>query len=183
MSEGSLTEIYFYHLGAARRAGAADLARTVAARLARRRASGERRARRSSEHAAVDLSRGKLPAARHRAMDTLRASHLSHDQRRQPQRGAGALSGRWRTLADARLIPASPCIRRARRGSGFARARGWQAAKARGDAVSYWRQDADGRWERKAKRGYRIIDPSQSRRLPEGFFLQFKYSTFLPFAL
>ena len=32
-----------------------------------------------------------------------------------------------------------------------ARAReAWQAAKARGDAASYWQQDADGRWQQKA---------------------------------
>jgi len=62
-----------------------------------------------------------------------------------------------RFLVDgATLDDASPYTRVAyvfdgRDAEAVARAReAWQAAKARGDAASYWQQDADGRWQQKA---------------------------------
>ena len=100
----------------------------------------------------MDLSRGKLPAARHRARWTrFRASHLSHAGDDNPNAAQVRFLVDGATLADASPYSRVAYVFDGRDAEAVSRARAeWQAAKARGDAVSYWQQDADGRWQQKA---------------------------------
>ena len=154
MSGGSGTEVYFYHLErrSLEQTLPTLLAAVAQARLARRRASGERGARRSAEHAAVDLCEESfLPHG------TARDGHASAHPIYLTAGDDNPNAAQVRFLVDgATLADASPYARVAyvfdgRDAEAVARARAeWQAAKARGDAVSYWQQDADGRWQQKA---------------------------------
>ena len=154
MSEGSVTEVYFYHLG---KRTLDDVLPTLLELSLKR-----------GWRAAVQAASEERVAA----LDTLLwayrdESFLPHGTARD---GRGSSQPIYLTAGDdnpngaqirflvdgAMLADASPYARVAyvfdgRDQDAVARAReAWQVAKAQGLAVSYWQQGADGRWEQKA---------------------------------
>ena len=154
MGEGSVREVYFYHL---ERRSLDDVLPTLLELSLKR---GWRAAVQAASEERVE------------AIDTLlwtyrQESFLPHGTARD---GRASLHPIYLTAGDdnpneahvrflvdgAILADASPYVRVAyvfdgRDQDAVASARAaWREAKARGDAVSYWQQDADGRWQQKA---------------------------------
>jgi DNA polymerase-3 subunit chi len=153
MGEGSVTEIYFYHLE--RQSLDAALPKLLELSLKR----GWRAAVQAASEERVEALNTLLWAYRDE-------SFLPHGTARD---GRPSLQPIYLTAGDdnpneaqvrflvdgAILADASPYVRVAyifdgRDQDAVARAReAWQDAKARGDAVSYFQQDEDGRWQQK----------------------------------
>ena len=154
MGEGSVTEVYFYHLE--RQSLDAALPKLLELSLKR----GWRAAVQAASEERVEAINTLLWAYRDE-------SFLPHGTARDGRASSQPIyltagddnpnEAQVRFLVDgAILADASPYVRVAyvfdgRDQDAVARAReAWQDAKARGDAVSYWQQDADGRWQQKA---------------------------------
>jgi DNA polymerase-3 subunit chi len=153
MGEGSVTEVYFYHLE--RQSLDAALPKLLELSLKR----GWRAAVQAASEERVEALNTLLWAYRDE-------SFLPHGTARD---GRPSLQPIYLTAGDdnpneaqvrflvdgAILADASPYVRVAyifdgRDQDAVARAReAWQDAKARGDAVSYFQQDEDGRWQQK----------------------------------
>lgn len=153
MGEGSVTEIYFYHLE--RQSLDAALPKLLELSLKR----GWRAAVQAASEERVEAINTLLWAYRDE-------SFLPHGTARDGRPSSQPIyltagddnpnEAQVRFLVDgAILADASPYVRVAyifdgRDQDAVARAReAWQDAKARGDAVSYWQQDEDGRWQQK----------------------------------
>ena len=153
MGEGSVTEVYFYHLEVR------SLEQVLPTLLERSLKRGWR--------AAVQAASEERVEALNTLLWTYRdESFLPHGTARD---GRPSLQPIYLTAGDdnpneaqvrflvdgAILADASPYVRVAyifdgRDQDAVARAReAWQDAKARGDAVSYFQQDEDGRWQQK----------------------------------
>jgi DNA polymerase III subunit chi len=153
MGEGSVTEIYFYHLE--RQSLDAALPKLLELSLKR----GWRAAVQAASEERVEAINTLLWAYRDE-------SFLPHGTARDGRPSSQPIyltagddnpnEAQVRFLVDgAILADASPYVRVAyifdgRDQDAVARAReAWQDAKARGDAVSYFQQDEDGRWRQK----------------------------------
>jgi DNA polymerase-3 subunit chi len=154
MSEGSVTEVYFYHL---ERRSLDDVLPTLLELSLKR-----------GWRAIVQAASDERVEAINTLLWTYRdESFLPHGTARDGRASSHPIyltagddnpnEAHIRFLVDgAMLADASPYVRVAyvfdgRDQDAVARARAtWQDAKARGDAVSYWQQDADGRWQQKA---------------------------------
>ena len=154
MSEGSLTEIYFYHLESR------SLEQVLPTLLELSLKRGWRAAVQAASEERVEALNTLLWTYREESFlphGTARDGHASAHPIYLTTGDDNPNAAQVRFLVDgATLADASPYSRVAyvfdgRDAEAVSRARAeWQAAKARGDAVSYWRQDAEGRWERKA---------------------------------
>ena len=154
MGEGSVTEVYFYHL---ERRSLDEVLPTLLGLSLKR-----------GWRAAVQAASEERVEAINTLLWTYRdESFLPHGTARDGRASSHPIyltagddnpnEAHVRFLVDgAILADASPYVRVAyvfdgRDQDAVARARAaWQDAKARGDAVSYWQQDADGRWQQKA---------------------------------
>lgn len=154
MEEGSVTEVYFYHL---ERRSLDDVLPTLLELSLKR-----------GWRAIVQAASEERVEAINTLLWTYRdESFLPHGTARDGRASSHPIyltagddnpnEAHIRFLVDgAMLADASPYVRVAyvfdgRDQDAVARARAaWQDAKARGDAVSYWQQDADGRWQQKA---------------------------------
>ena len=153
MGEGSVTEVYFYHL---ERRSLDDVLPTLLELSLKR---GWRAAVQAASEERVEAINTLLWAYRDE-------SFLPHGTARDGRPSSQPIyltagddnpnEAQVRFLVDgAILADASPYVRVAyifdgRDQDAVARAReAWQDAKARGDAVSYWQQDEDGRWQQK----------------------------------
>lgn len=154
MSEGSLTEIYFYHLESR------SLEQVLPTLLELSLKRGWRAAVQAASEERVEALNTLLWTYREESFlphGTARDGHASAHPIYLTTGDDNPNAAQVRFLVDgATLADASPYSRVAyvfdgRDAEAVSRARAeWQAAKARGDAASYWQQDADGRWERKA---------------------------------
>ena len=154
MSEGSLTEIYFYHLESR------SLEQVLPTLLELSLKRGWRAAVQAASEERVEALNALLWTYREESFlphGTARDGHASAHPIYLTTGDDNPNAAQVRFLVDgATLADASPYSRVAyvfdgRDAEAVSRARAeWQAAKARGDAASYWQQDADGRWERKA---------------------------------
>lgn len=154
MSEGRVTEVYFYHL---EQRTLDDVLPTLLERSLKR-----------GWRATVQAASEERVEALNTLLWTYRdESFLPHGTAREGRPAAHPIyltsgadnpnDAQIRFLVDgAALEDASPYVRVAyvfdgRDQQAVAQAReAWAAAKARGDAVSYWQQDAEGRWQQKA---------------------------------
>jgi len=154
MGEGSVTEVYFYHL---ERRSLDEVLPTLLELSLKR-----------GWRAAVQAASDERVEAINTLLWTYRdESFLPHGTVRDGRASSHPIyltvgddnpnEAHVRFLVDgAILADASPYVRvvyvfDGRDQDAVARARtAWQDAKARGDAVSYWQQDADGRWQQKA---------------------------------
>jgi DNA polymerase-3 subunit chi len=153
MSEGGVTEVYFYHL-------MRSLEQVLPTLLELSLKRGWRAAVQAASEERVEALNTLLWTYREE-------SFLPHGAARDGRASAHPIyltagednpnGAQVRFLVDgAMLEDASPYTRVAYLFDGsdqgaVARARTeWQAAKARGHAVSYWQQDAEGRWQQKA---------------------------------
>jgi DNA polymerase-3 subunit chi len=154
MSDGNVTEVYFYHLERQ------SLDQVLPKLLERSLKRGWRAAVQAASEERVEALNTLLWTYREE-------SFLPHGTARDGRASSHPIyltagddnpnEAHIRFLVDgAMLADASPYVRVAyvfdgRDQDAVARARAaWQDAKARGDAVSYWQQDADGRWQQKA---------------------------------
>ena len=154
MSEGSLTEIYFYHLESR------SLEQVLPTLLELSLKRGWRAAVQAASEERVEALNTLLWTYREESFlphGTARDGHAYAHPIYLTAGEENPNAAQVRFLVDgATLADASPYSRVAyvfdgRDAEAVSRARSeWQAAKARGDAVSYWQQDADGRWEQKA---------------------------------
>ena len=154
MSEGSLTEIYFYHLESR------SLEQVLPTLLELSLKRGWRAAVQAASEERVEALNALLWTYREESFlphGTARDGHASAHPIYLTTGDDNPNAAQVRFLVDgSTLADASPYSRVAYVFDGgdaeaVSRARAeWQAAKARGDAVSYWQQDADGRWEQKA---------------------------------
>jgi len=154
VSDGGVTEVYFYHL----ERGSLDQVLPTLLELSLKR----------GWRAAVQATSKERVQALNTHLWTYRdESFLPHGTAREGRASSHPIyltagddnpnEAHVRFLVDgATLADASPYVRVAYVFDGHdqdavASARAaWQDAKARGDAVSYWQQDADGRWQQKA---------------------------------
>ena len=154
MGEGSVPEVYFYHLEVR------SLEQVLPTLLELSLKRGWRAVVQAASEERVEALNTLLWTYREE-------SFLPHGTARDGRPSAQSIyltagddnpnAAQVRFLVDgATLDDASPYTRVAyvfdgRDAEAVARAReAWQAAKARGDAASYWQQDADGRWQQKA---------------------------------
>ena len=154
MNEGSVSEVYFYHLEVR------SLEQVLPTLLELSLKRGWRAVVQAASEERVEALNTLLWTYREE-------SFLPHGTARDGRPSAQPIyltagddnpnAAQVRFLVDgATLDDASPYTRVAyvfdgRDAEAVARAReAWQAAKARGDAASYWQQDADGRWQQKA---------------------------------
>ena len=154
MGEGSVTEVYFYHLEVR------SLEQVLPPLLERSLKRGWRAAVQAASEERVEAINTLLWTYREESFlphGTVRDGRASSHPIYLTAGDDNPNEAHIRFLVDgAMLADASPYVRVAyvfdgRDQDAVARAReAWQDAKARGDAVSYWQQDADGRWQQKA---------------------------------
>ena len=154
MGEGSVTEIYFYHL---ERRSLDEVLPTLLELSLKR---GWRAAVQAASEERVEAINTLLWTYREESFLPHGTAHDGRASSHPIYLTAGddnPNEAHVRFLVDgAILADASPYVRVAyvfdgRDQDAVASARAaWQDAKARGDAVSYWQQDADGRWQQKA---------------------------------
>lgn len=154
MSEGSVSEVYFYHLESR------SLEQTLPTLLHRSLERGWRAVVQAASEERVEALNTLLWIYDEESFlphGTARDGHVSAHPIYLTAGDDNPNAAQVRFLVDgATLTDASPYARVAfvfdgRDTEAVSRARAeWQAAKARGDAVSYWQQDADGHWQKKA---------------------------------
>jgi len=154
MGEGSVTEVYFYHLEVR------SLEQVLPTLLELSLKRGWRAAVQATSEERVEALNTLLWTYREESFlphGTVRDERASSHPIYLTAGDDNPNEAHIRFLVDgAMLADASPYVRVAyvfdgRDQDAVARARAaWQDAKARGDAVSYWQQDADGRWQQKA---------------------------------
>ena len=154
MSEGSLTEIYFYHLESR------SLEQVLPTLLELSLKRGWRAVVQAASEERVEALNTLLWTYRDESFlphGTARDGHASAhpiylttgDDNPNVAQVRFLVDGA--TLADASAYSRVAYVFDGGDAEAVSRARAeWQAAKARGDAVSYWQQDADGRWQQKA---------------------------------
>jgi DNA polymerase-3 subunit chi len=154
MGEGTVTEIYFYHLE--RQSLAEALPKLLELSLSR----GWRAAVQAASEERVEALNTLLWTYREESFlphGTARDGHAAEHPIYLTAGEDNPNAAQVRFLVDgATLADTSPYVRVAyvfdgRDAAAVANARvAWQEAKARGEAVSYWQQDANGRWQQKA---------------------------------
>jgi len=154
MGEGSVTEVYFYHLEVR------SLEQVLPTLLERSLKRGWRAAVQAASEERVEALNTWLWTYRDESFlphGTVRDGRASSHPIYLTAGDDNPNEAHVRFLVDgAILADASPYVRVAyvfdgRDQDAVARARAaWQDAKARGNAVSYWQQDEDGRWQQKA---------------------------------
>ena len=154
MGEGSVTEVYFYHLEVR------SLEQVLPTLLERSLKRGWRAAVQAASEERVEALNTWLWTYRDESFlphGTMRDGRPSSHPIYLTAGDDNPNEAHVRFLVDgAILADASPYVRVAyvfdgRDQDAVARARAaWQDAKARGNAVSYWQQDEDGRWQQKA---------------------------------